>query len=46
LNASHRKQLIRIANDVEAVLNAYEHLALRVFLVGMLIYELIRAALR
>jgi hypothetical protein len=46
LNASRRKQLIQIANDVEAVLNAYEHLALRVFVVGMLIYELIRAEYR
>jgi hypothetical protein len=46
LNASRRKQLIQTACDIEEVLKAYEHLALRVFLVGMLIYELIRAALR
>jgi hypothetical protein len=46
LNASRRKQLIQIASDVEAVLNPYEHLALRVFLVEMLIYELIWVALR
>jgi hypothetical protein len=46
LNASRRKQLIQTACDIEEVLKAYEHLALRVFLVGMLIYELVRAALR
>jgi hypothetical protein len=46
LNASRRKRLIQTARDIEEVLKAYEHLALRVFLVAKLIYELIRAALR
>lgn len=41
LNASRRKQLIRTASDIEEVLKAFD----RVFLVGMVIYELIRVAL-
>jgi hypothetical protein len=46
LNASRRKQLIQTACDIEEVLKAYEPVFIRVFLIGMLIYELIRAALR
>jgi hypothetical protein len=46
LNASHRKQLIQTANDIEEVLKAYEHLAVRVFIFGMAVYGLVRAALR
>ena len=45
MNASRRKQLIQTAGDIEEVLKAFEPVAVRVFLVGMVIYELIRAAL-
>jgi hypothetical protein len=46
LNASRRKQLIQTACDIEEVLNAYEHLAVRVFIFVMAVYGVIRAALR
>jgi hypothetical protein len=46
LNASHRKQLIQTACDVEEVLKAYEHLAVCVFIFMMAVYGLVRAALR
>ena len=46
LNASRRKQLIQTACDIEEVLNAYEHLAVRVFIFEMAVYGVIRAALR
>jgi len=46
LNASRRKQLIQTACDIEEVLNAYEHLAVRVFIFVIAVYGVIRAALR
>jgi len=38
--------LIQAATDVEDVLKAYEHLAVRIFIFSMAIYGLIRAATR
>jgi hypothetical protein len=46
VQASRRKQLIHPACDIEEVLKAYEHLAVRVFIFVMAVYGLIRAALR
>jgi hypothetical protein len=43
---SLKHKLIQAANDIEEVLNAYEHLAVRVFVFSMAVYGLIRAALR
>jgi len=41
-----KQTLIQIADDIEDVLKAYEHLAVRVFIFLMAIYGLIRAAMR
>jgi hypothetical protein len=46
LKHTWREKLIQLAKDLEAVLKAFEHLAVRVFIFGMAVYGLIRAALR
>jgi len=46
MNPSFKEKLIRLANDIEDVLKAYEHLAVRVFIFSMAVYGLARAALR
>jgi len=46
LSTSRRNKLIQAASDIEDVLKAYEHLAIRLFIFGMAVYGLIRAALR
>jgi hypothetical protein len=40
-----KHKLIQAATDIEEVLKAYEHLAIRVFIFGMAVYGLIHAAL-
>jgi len=39
-------KLIRAANSCVSVLEAYERLAVRAFILAMLVYELVRAAMR
>jgi hypothetical protein len=46
LKPTWREKLIQLAEDLEAVLKAYEHLAVRVFIFGMAVYGLLRAAVR
>ena len=41
-----KHKLIQAASDIEEVLKAFEHLAVRLFIFSMAIYGLIRAALR
>jgi hypothetical protein len=43
---SFKQNLIQTANDIEDVLNAYESLAVRVFIFSMAVYGLIRAAIK
>jgi hypothetical protein len=39
-----KDKLIKLARDLEDILKAYEHLAVRLFLFGMAVYGLIHAA--
>jgi hypothetical protein len=39
------KRLIQTADNVEDVLKAYEHLAVRIFIFAMAVYGLIHAAI-
>jgi hypothetical protein len=40
-----KHKLIQAANDIEEVLKAFEHLAIRVFIFAMAVYGLIHAAM-
>ena len=46
MNPSLKEKLIRVAEDLGDVLKAYEHLAVRIFVFGMAVYGLLRAAIR